>query len=378
MIERETRHYEIWEITSPRDPDFKAAYQLLWDTFGAAGEMEREEAIEGFLQEDPFVPTKDGTFIRYFMLIAVDMEGKICGVRDGAVLLNPAYSPRLCVVYLSHIFMLPSTRGRVLSYWLRISPVEIAMAYLAELGRRGLFDLPQPEQAGRNFGMQIDLAAEMEYFTPEDRLSLQRILFYGRGGFDAINPAHFPYRQPDFREPEEIARTGNRPRPFMMLVRRMGHERQATLPIDEATALMNLIYDVFESHCEPEHLENSLDLVLERLEERAKVKDFVELLPLPSGARDINRLKRLFRYKVYKRFYPHDNDTQETLNGPMREWLKADPRHLEHELARRAEREAGLGLRQPGQGLHVGRGAGLKRLTGAPGAPSAGPPKQSA
>jgi hypothetical protein len=36
--------------------------------------------------------------------------------------------------------------------------------------------------------MRLDLAAEMEYFTPEERLSLQRILFYGRGGFDAINP----------------------------------------------------------------------------------------------------------------------------------------------------------------------------------------------
>ena len=58
--------------------------------------------------------------------------------------------------------------------------------------------------------MRVDLAAETEFFSPEDKLSLQRILFYGRGGFDAVNPRHFPYLQPDFREPEEIRATGNR------------------------------------------------------------------------------------------------------------------------------------------------------------------------
>ena len=76
----------------------------------------------------------------------------------------------------------------------------------------------------------------MEYFSPDDRLSLQRILFYGRGGFDAIDPRHFPYRQPDFRDPELIKVTQNTPVPFMLLLRRMGRERQARLPIDEASA----------------------------------------------------------------------------------------------------------------------------------------------
>ena len=67
--------------------------------------------------------------------------------------------------------------------------------------------LPLPDQPGRYFGVKLNLAAEMEYFSPEDRLSLQRILFYGRGGFDVIDPRHFPYRQPDFRSPEEIGKS---------------------------------------------------------------------------------------------------------------------------------------------------------------------------
>lgn len=333
MIERETRKYQIWEVTTPDDPDFAKAYALLWGAFGAVGEMEREEAIRSFLLDDPYAPTKDGTYILYFLLVAKDAEGNIRGVRDGSILVNPAYAADLCVVYLSHIFMLPEARGTVLSYWLRITPVEIAMRYLLELHGRGQIKLPLPNQPGKYFGMRVDLAAEMEYFAPEDRISWQRILFYGRGGFDAINPRHFPYRQPDFRDPELIRQTGNRPMPFMVLVRRMGRERQATLPIDEAKALMNLLYDDFESHCAPEFLENSLDLVLDRLDARGKRKDFVELLPLPSGPKDLKRLRPLWRYNAFSRYYPNDPITEEYRES-LQETLSREPRWLDHQLAK--------------------------------------------
>ncbi len=334
MVERETRKYEIWEITSPDDPDFARAYSLLWDAFGPAGEMEREEAIRSFLLDDPYEPTKDGTFILYFLLVARDSEGNLRGVRDGSILVNPAYAADLCVVYLSHIFMLPEGRGTVLSYWLRIAPVELAMRYLAELHARGKIRLPLPDSPGKQFGMRVDLAAEMEYFAPEDRSSWQRILFYGRGGFDAINPRHFPYRQPDFRDPEVIRHTGNQPMPFMVLLRRMGRERQATLPIDEARAVMNLLYDDFESHCAPEFLENSLDIVFDRLEDRSKRKNFVELLPLPSGPKDLHRLRRLWRYHAYTRYYRGDPATKAYLNSGIRQKLANNPKWLDGELAR--------------------------------------------
>lgn len=341
MIERETRKYQLWSITDPDDPDFLPAYQLLWDTFGPAGEMEREEVIRSFLAADPYLPNEGGTFMRYFLLLAKDRAGNVRGARDGAVLVNPAYSPDVCVVYLSHIFMVPEARGTVLSYWLRITPVELAMQYLADLHALGRLALPAPDAPGRNYGMRIDLAAEMEYFTPEDRLSLQRILFYGRGGFDAINPRHFPYRQPDFRDPEVIARTGYQPIPFMLLLRRMGRERQATLPIEEASAVMRLLYDAFASHCPPELLDNSLQVVLDRLEERAKTKSSVELLPLPTGPKDLNRLRRLFRFTVYGRYYRGEEQTKAYLNGGIRQRLQANPKYFSEELAKiAAELEA--------------------------------------
>jgi hypothetical protein len=336
MIERETRRYELLSLEHPDHPDFARSYRLLWDAFGPAGEMEPESAIRRFLLEDAFESLPSGTFIRYFLIAAKDREGNLRGVRDGSVLYNPAYAPDLCLVYLSHIFMLPEARGTVLTYWLRIAPVELAVEYLFELHRRGLAKMPAPDQPGRYLGVKLDLAAEMEYFSPEDRQSLQRILFYGRGGFDAIDPRHFPYRQPDFRDPAQIAATGNRPVPFMLLLRRMGRERAARLALDEASAVMRLLYDEFACFCSPEFLQNSLDLVLARLEERrAKGKQDVALLPLPTGPRNLGRLRRLFRHDVYQRCYPDAPGTEEYTSA-IRRRLAENPRWLEDELVRLA------------------------------------------
>jgi hypothetical protein len=331
MIER-----EVEAIEHPAHPDFERAFGVLWDAFGRSGEMESRAVIETMLLADPTVPLPSGTYARYFLLVARDRAtGAIRGVRDGRVLLNPAYAPDVCVVYLSHIFMLPEARGTVLSYWLRIAPLDLAVSYLHTLQQAGKVALPAPDAPGRYFGMKIDLAAEMEYFSPDDRLSLQRILFYGRGGFDVIDPRHFPYRQPDFRPADEIARTGDRPVPFMLLLRRVGREREARLPIGEARAVIELLSDDFAIFCEEKHLDSSLEVVLGRLEERrAKGKDDVALLPLPTGPKDLKRLRSLFRYDVYRRHYGPGPTTDPYLHGPVAERIAANPRWLDEELER--------------------------------------------
>ena len=334
MIERETRNYQLHLIEEPDHPLFRPAFDLLWEQFGAHGEMEQESVVREFLRDDPYIAEPSGTILRYFFLVATDKAGNIRGVRDGTILINPSYDADLCLVYLSHIVMRPEARGTVLSYWLRISPVEIAVQTMAELHNRGLIKLPLPNQPGRYFGMRLNLCAEMEYFTPEDPISVQRILFYGRGGFDAINPRHFPYRQPDFRAPEIIAKTGNQLLPFMILLRRMGRERQATLPLEEARGVMRLLYDDFATFCERKHLESTLQVVLDRLDERSRLRDFVELLPLPTGPKDLHRLKRLFRYPVYTRYYKDAPETKAWLQeSGMREKLAANPKWLEDQLA---------------------------------------------
>jgi hypothetical protein len=335
MIERETRRYEVEAIEHPAHPDYKEAYTILWNGFGPSGEMEPEPAIRKMLLADSTVPLPSGTYARYFLLAARDRAtGAIRGVRDGRILVNTAYAPDLCLVYLSHIFMLPEARGTVLTYWLRIAPLDLAVSFLHTLHQGGKIALPAPDTPGRYFGMRMDLAAEMEYFTPEDKLSLQRILFYGRGGFDAIDPRHFPYRQPDFREPALVAETGDRPMPFMLLLRRVGREREARLPIDEAGAVMRLLYDDFAVFCEPTHLVSSLDVVLGRLEERrAKGKSDVALLPLPTGPQDLRRLKPLFRYDVFRRYYGPGPATDAYLTSGIAETIAKNPGWLDEQLA---------------------------------------------
>lgn len=334
MIDREMRKYEIRVLDHPDDPDFAQAYAMLWNAFGEAGEMEREDTIRQFILDDVYQPTPEGTYFRYFLLVAKDSTGTIRGVRDGSVLINQSYSPDLCVVYLSHIYVTPEARGSVLSYWLRIAPTELAVQYIADLRALGKLEVPLPSRPDKYFGMRVNLVAEMEYWTPEEKLSLQRILFYGRGGFDVINPRHFPYRQPDFRDPDVIRSTGYQPKPFMLLLRRMGRERQATLPIEEAAGVMNLLYDEFETHCPREMLEGSLQVVLDRLEERAKTKSYVDLLPLPTGPKDLARLKRLFRYPNYKRYYQDDVVAKAYMAGGIKDKLAADPHYVDTQLAK--------------------------------------------
>jgi hypothetical protein len=333
MIERESRTFQIWSIGFPSHPDFAEAYELLWNEFGPHGGMERIEAVKSFLLEDPYEPTAAGTFMRYFLLVAKDEKGTILGARDGVVLLNQEYDESLVVVFLSHIVIKPEARGTVLSYWMRIAPVELALKYVAELSTTGKIKVPAPDQPGRHYGMRVNLAAEMEYFAPDDPISLQRILFYGRGGFDAINPRYFPYRQPDFRDPEVIRATGNQPVPYMMLLRRIGRERQATIPTEEARAVMRLLYDDFATHCLPEHLEGGLAAVLGQLETRED-RGRIELLPLPTGARDLHRLRPLFRYTAFTRYYPGEPDTLAWLGSGIAKKIKANPRYLEDQLSR--------------------------------------------
>jgi hypothetical protein len=250
------------------------------------------------------------------------------------VLVNPAYDADLCVIYLSHIFMAPEARGTVLTYWLRIAPMDLAITFLHQLHRRGKLALPAPDAPHRHYGMRIDLAAEVEFYSPDEKLSLQRLLFYGRGGFDAIDPRHFPYRQPDFRPAPEVLASGDRPHPFALLLRRVGREREARLPLEEARAVIRLLYDDFETFCEPAHLASSLDVVLARLAERqARGKQDVALLPLPSGAQDLRRLKALFRYDIYRKYYGPGPATDEYLAGPVARAAAANPHWIDEQIA---------------------------------------------
>jgi hypothetical protein len=113
----------------------------------------------------------------------------------------------------------------------------------------------------------------------------------------------------------------------------MGRERRALLDIEEARAVMRLLYDDFACHCSPDTLASSLQLVLDRLEERAKTKSYVQLLPLPVNAKTINRLRKLFRYRIFTRYYPNLPATLAYLGSGIRERIASSPTYLDDALA---------------------------------------------
>jgi hypothetical protein len=73
--------------------------------------------------------------------------------------------------------------------------------------------------------------------------------------------------------------------------------------------------------------------VLDRLEERAKLKSYVRLLPLPTGAKNLKRLRKLFRYSVYARYYPNLPATLAYVTSGIREKLAANASYLDTALA---------------------------------------------
>ena len=63
----------------------------------------------------------------------------------------------------------------------------------------------------------------------------------------------------------------------------------------------------------------------------------VALLPLPTGPRDLKRLKPLFRYDVYRRHYGSSPVTDAYLQGPIATTLAERPQWLDEQLARIAD-----------------------------------------
>jgi hypothetical protein len=119
----------------------------------------------------------------------------------------------------------------------------------------------------------------------------------------------------------------------MMLLRRLGRERQAVIPTDEARAVMRLLYDDFATHCSVENLTDALEDVLDKLDSRAS-RGGIELLPLPTGTKDLHRLRPLFRYTAFTKYYKGEPDTVAYLESGIAEKVKGNPRFLDDELAR--------------------------------------------
>lgn len=227
----------IVRIRSANDPLFPRAYRRLWEEFGTHGGMESDAVIASRLAWDPRRPI-DGYGFRY-ELLAVLRGDAVAAVRDYTVIVpTPAAARAAVCVHLSHLLIEPPLRGSGLSGWLRALPIQTARQCAA----------------GAPAGARVTLIAEMEHpdgVTPD---VMARLHSYERAGFAKVDPTRVPYWQPDFRAADVIDRTGIRPLPFALIVRRVGREAEPRIDGAEVRDLIAALYTMYGVHVRADHM----------------------------------------------------------------------------------------------------------------------------
>jgi len=205
--------FAVHRIRSIDDPWFEAAYEPLWEEFGAKNEMELRETLTARFRLAPQMT---------YEMVLVQQEGRLAAVRDHTAI--PAGD--LTVVHLSHNLVAPEFRRVGLAGWMRAFPAALAR----ELA---------PERP-------VVLAAEMEYDDGSDPNRAIRLRAYEKAGFSKIAPERIDYHQPDFRAPEIIDASGGPvPLPFQLLVRRVGREAERTIRGVEVRQVVEALYAMY-------------------------------------------------------------------------------------------------------------------------------------
>ena len=238
----------VRRIVGPDDPDFAPAYERLWGEFGALGEMERREVIRDRLTWDPARPI--GATALAYELFVLRRNGGVAAIRDHTAVVRVGVEgrplPGPIVVHLSHALVEPAHRGTGLVAWLRSLPLQTArrcartagcapdvpVVLVAEMEMRDVVVPGKPEAPG----------------PASHEARMARLRSYERAGFLMVDPAAAPYAQPDFRPPELLAGDAPRPVSLGLVVRRVGHESETTMPASELRAVIDAIYAVYGVH----------------------------------------------------------------------------------------------------------------------------------
>jgi GNAT superfamily N-acetyltransferase len=208
-----------WQrIRSVLDPAFEEAYAVLWQEFGACGEMETRAALELRFAQAPGM---------LYEMLLVKRDGRVAAVRDHTAV----WADGEVVVHLSHIWISPEQRRTGLAGWLRAAPLITARECATARGA--------PTAA-------VTFLAEMEYDDGADERRTVRLRAYERAGFLKIDPRQLHYHQPDFRSAEEIdAAGGPVPLAFQLVVRRIGREHERVISGAEVRRLVVALYRMY-------------------------------------------------------------------------------------------------------------------------------------
>jgi hypothetical protein len=219
---------DLHRIRSIDDPNFPEAFDILWQEFGASGEMETRDVIARRLARGSASPSSGCVF--EYELLLVKRGKEFVAVRDHTVILCPQHG--MAVVHMSHNFVAPPWRRSGISGWMRALPVGTARAILAKR------HLPAT--------WPIYLVAEMEHSDPANEARSIRLKAYERSGYRKVDPAAVDYFQPDFRPPGEIdASGGPRPLPLSLMVREVARSQLDSLPAATVQRIIACLYHMY-------------------------------------------------------------------------------------------------------------------------------------
>ncbi len=227
---------ELDVVESAESPSFVAAFAALWAEFGEAGEMERPEILAARLAWDS--ATSAGGAAMLYQLMLLRHEGRIAAVTDQtAVLLDDGSG---VIVHHSHILVDHSWRRTGLAGWARSLPVRTARSLLAARGLRR--------------STPVMIAGEMEHPDHRVQATLVRLAAMGKAGFKKIDPARVRYLQPDFRAHREIDRTGSKPLPLALVLRRISRETEDTIKGKTVRLIANALYRIYGREIRPQDM----------------------------------------------------------------------------------------------------------------------------
>jgi 4-aminobutyrate aminotransferase/(S)-3-amino-2-methylpropionate transaminase len=298
-------------IVSGAGQPFAEAWEAMNGFFGPRNEIERREVLERWLRD----PIDHGHIrVRYHLLAWHDRRtGELAAVRD--IFVATDIVAQICVVLLSHSFVLPAHRRGGTAALLRTAPAAIARMDLAD--RKLNPDSP------------ILLVAEMEPLDPSDDGTLVRLLSYGRAGYRVLHPEACPYFQPDFRDVRALGIPAHHV-PMALVLRWLGHDAADELPASYAAAIVHHFRRIHSRAVGKDDLREASEHGISGL--RRWGRPAVPLLRIPPNARGLLALEPMLRSRMLP-FYPAKyrgelRDTQEeyahldrvtaNMGGPVR------------------------------------------------------------
>jgi hypothetical protein len=268
--------FRVTQVRSADEAVFDVAWGALHDEFGPRGEIERREVVARWLA-NPGGYGAAGLRVSYYLIAVFDADGALAAVRDHHVIVDRDRAA--ITIYLAHALVMPAFRRRGLARELR-GIARLHGEYAAEAA-----GITSPE---------VILAAEMEPLDPDRAESSARLIAYGRDGFAAIEPARILYRQPDFRDPRTIVGAAQSI-PLLAVLRRVGHEGEAAIPLELAESYVRHLYAVFATHCRASDL---APLAARSHAALVAGGPLVPLVPLPISDDDAGALTSLHASRV--------------------------------------------------------------------------------